>query len=57
MEKFKIKGKFFRKSVPNNTNTHIETIKKNVIEIQIETVREKAIVLPAGNAGVLKSFG
>jgi hypothetical protein len=27
------------------------------MEIQIETLREKATLFPAGNAGVLKSFG
>lgn len=41
----------------NNKNPQATTIKKNTTEIQIETAREKAIVLPAGNAGTLKSFG
>ena len=51
------KGKFFLRCVFNNKKPHAATIKKKDIEIQIETVRVKAIVLPAGNAGILKLFG
>jgi hypothetical protein len=43
--------------MPNNKKPHIATIKKKTIDIQIETLRENAIVLPAGNDFMLKSFG
>ena len=43
--------------MPSKIKPHAATIKKKTIDIQIETLRERAIVLPAENEGTLKLFG